>query len=133
MNEFDVGKDLIESAFARFGYPADLLADYDQLECLSSHQGRETFLVRKKSDGSLAVAKCYDREIYSLLAAEAAPAGQLDHPGLPRYLARYDNEKFICIVREYIAGVPLSDYVREQTLTQPQVVAPCLQLCDILI
>ena len=41
----------IESVFADSSYPQDFLAAYDQMECLASHSGRETFLVRRKSDG----------------------------------------------------------------------------------
>lgn len=33
----------IENIFSKAGYPAAFLADYDQLECLASHHGRETF------------------------------------------------------------------------------------------
>ena len=36
----------IETIFSQAGYPEAFLADYDQLECLASHRGRETFLVR---------------------------------------------------------------------------------------
>ena len=56
----------IESVFADSSYPQDFLAAYDQMECLASHNGRETFLVRRKSDGLQAVAKCYDRKSFPL-------------------------------------------------------------------
>ena len=53
----------IESAFDASGYPREFLAAFDQLECLASHAGRETFLVQPKGDGALAVATCYDRTV----------------------------------------------------------------------
>ena len=31
----------MESVFAQSSYPQDFLAAYDQMECLSSHTGRE--------------------------------------------------------------------------------------------
>ena len=49
--------EMIEAAFSRFGYPEDFLNEYDQMECLSGHRGRETFLVQRKKDGRQAVAK----------------------------------------------------------------------------
>ena len=31
----------MESVFAQSHYPGDFLSDYDQMECLASHTGRE--------------------------------------------------------------------------------------------
>ena len=44
----------MESVFAESSYPKDFLAAYDQMECLASHTGRETFLVQRKADGEMA-------------------------------------------------------------------------------
>ena len=132
MSDFNSGMDVIEAAFSQFGYPKEFLADYDQMECLSSHKGRETFLVKKKDGGTLAVAKCYDKSVYSLSSEEADATESLDHPGLPRYLARYSTDQYLCVVREYIEGASLSEVVKEQELTQNQIVDICVKLCDIL-
>ena len=132
MSEFNSGMDVIEAAFSQYGYPQEFLDDYDQMECLSSHKGRETFLVKKKDGGSLAVAKCYDKSIYSLSSEEADATEHLDYPGLPRYLARYSTDQYLCVLREYIEGASLSEIVRERELTQDQIVDICVKLCDIL-
>lgn len=133
MSEFSAGMDVIEAAFSQFGYPRDFLDDYAQLECLSGHRGRETFLVKKKDDGSMAVAKCYNRSVYALDTDDADAAEDLDHPGLPRCLARYKNDNCLCVVRQYIEGASLSEVVAERELTQAQIVDICLKLSDILI
>lgn len=132
MNEFRAGMDMIEAAFSQLGYPREFLADYDQMECLSSHRGRETFLVKRKDDGSLAVAKCYDRSVYALDREGQDATEDLEYPALPRFLARYGNEKCVCVVREYIEGTPLSEYVKDRGLSQKEIVGICLKLCDTL-
>ena len=52
--------DDLQSAFAESSYPADFLAAYDQMECLASHSGRETFL--EIYSGPLAKAAGEDRQ-----------------------------------------------------------------------
>ena len=124
--------ELLDEAFRSFGYPKDFLADYDQMECYSSHKGRETFLVRRKSDGEMAVAKCYDRETFPVVPAGMDVTQTLDDPGLPRYLGRYENERYVCIIREYVPGVSLAEYVRDHAMTQRGIVDLCIRLCEIL-
>ena len=121
----------MESVFAQSHYPADFLSQYDQMECLASHTGRETFLVRRKSDGETAVATCYDRSVFPF-RPEIALLQSLKHPGLPRYFELYQNEQTLCVVREYIQGSPLSAYAREKQLKLDEIVALSTQLCDIL-
>ena len=121
----------METVFAQSGYPADFLADYDQMECLASHPGRETFLVRRKDSGETAVASCYDRTAFPI-RPDIRLLRELSHPGLPRYLEEYRNERMICVVREYIPGETLSVYARERQLTLRQIAAIGEELCDIL-
>ena len=132
MNDRKDGLHLIEAAFSQYGYPPDFLADYDQLECLSGRRGRETFLVRARADGALAVAKCYDRAVLDLDPAAPDPAEGLDHPGLPRFRGKYHSDRYLCVVRDYVEGTALSDHVRENAMTQEEIVAVCCKLCDVL-
>ena len=109
----------METVFAESSYPRDFLAAYDQMECLASHTGRETFLVQRKADGETAVATCYDRTAFPF-HPDIHLLKDLNHPGLPHYFEQYQNEQMLCIVREYIEGEPLDaagerllDYVLE--------------------
>ena len=121
----------MESVFAESGYPEDFLAAYDQMECLASHTGRETFLVQRKADGETAIATCYDRAAFPL-CPDIQLLRDLSHPGLPRYFEQYQNEKMLCIVREYIEGEPLNIYARDRQLSIEDIAAIARQLCDIL-
>ena len=121
----------IESAFDASGYPREFLAAFDQLECLASHAGRETFLVQPKGGGALAVATCYDRTVLPFHPDIGLLQG-LEHPGLPRYLAVYQNDQTLCVVRSYIEGSTLADWAGERQLGLQEIAALGVKLCDIL-
>lgn len=121
----------IESVFAESSYPPDFLAAYDQMECLANHSGRETFLVRRKTDGVQAIAKCYDRKAFPL-KPDTSLLRELKGAGLPEYYEEFSNDRILCVVREYIEGTPLNIYAKEKTLKQPEILSIAGQLCDIL-
>jgi len=131
MNELKHIVDNIQSVLSESGYPRDFLEAYDQMECLASHSGRETFLVRKKENGETAVAKCYDRAAFPF-QPHPELLRDVSHPGLPRFFEQYQNDQILCVVREYIEGEPLSDYVRENPLPTERIVSFGEQLCGIL-
>ena len=132
MNEKEQALKLLDEALDEIGLPASFLAEYDQMECLSVHRGRETFLVRSIADGAPAVAKCYDRAVFSVLPAGLDATEALAYPGLPRYLGRCENERFVCILREYVPGVSLAEHVREHEMSQREIVELCNRLSEIL-
>lgn len=122
----------LECIFSQTGYPEGFLADFDQLECLAFHHGRETFLVKEKSTQQLCVAKCYDTSLFKELDTESI-LSSLQHEGLPHFCSSYRNDSMFILVRSYIEGVPLSDYAKDRELTQAEVVRLCVKLADVLI
>lgn len=132
MDEINVIVEKIQSVFDKTNYPDDFLAKYDQMECLASHDGRETFLVREKNSGELFVAKCYNKSIYSL-STYIELLKSFRHKGLPRYVGQFQNDTTVCIVREYIDGTPLNIAVREKAVSRQEIINICLKLSDILI
>lgn len=133
MNAVDEAVFSMQEAFSTLDYPTDFLASYDQLECLASHRGLETFLVCAKGQPQrLFVAKCYDKAVCPA-AHETGILRSLHHDGLPRLVDAFDNDAMACIVRDYIDGTPLSRYAAEQDLTREQIVALCVKLSEILI
>lgn len=122
----------IENLVQSCGYPADFTETYDQMECMRSHTGRETFLVRNRETDGFAIAKCYDKSIYSL-APETELLKGLENPGIPKLLARYENDRMLCLVREYVEGKPLNEYIKTNELSQKEILSVCIKLADILI
>ena len=121
----------IETSFADSIYPAAFLAAYDQIECLASHNGRETFLVRRKSDGQQAIAKCYERKAFPV-RPDSGMLLSLSGDGLPHFYEEFRNENVLCLIREYIEGTPLDIYAKENDLTREEIITIASRLCDIL-
>jgi serine/threonine protein kinase len=113
-------------------YPADFLKKYDQIELLAESHGTETFLVQQKDNEQFYVAKCYNKDLYAAVH-EGNILKSLSHNGLPAYVDEFQNDNVVCIVREYVVGKPLDQYIIENTLSYNEIADICIQLCDILI
>lgn len=111
----------------RYGF----LQRYEQLECLANGHGTETFLVREKGGSGLYIAKCYDRGVYGEIQ-ESVILKALSHEKLPAFVEEYQDEKTICVVREYMEGTPLNQYLSGRCLPPAEAVSLCAGLCDIL-
>lgn len=132
MNDVKAAVSDIEGAFDSSRYPTGFLEKYDQLECLASSHGTETFLVKQMDSGQLFVAKCYDKTLYSFVH-ESNILSSLHHKGLPAFADEFQNGTTVCIVREYVTGKPLSKYITENNPANKDIIGISLQLCDILI
>lgn len=117
--------------FDHSAFPAGFLEKYDQLECLSSSNGSETFLVRQRESEKPAIAKCYDKTVYQR-TEEGSILRALSHPGLPAFFDEFENGTMICVVREYISGTPLNQYACSRAFSGAEAVDICIRLCEIL-
>ncbi len=131
MNRAEQIAEELKLTFSESPYPAEFLEQYDQLECFSHSRGTETFLVREKCSGDLYVAKCFDKSA-CVEIHESEILLRLRHNGLPAYAASYENARVSVTVREYVAGVPLDLFVRQNRISEQQAIQICVQLCDIL-
>lgn len=111
-------------------FPEAFLAEYTLIECLSNRNGIQTFLVQNSNERQL-IAKCYDKAEWSIQGASEVLNG-LEHDGLPMQIAEFENDTMTIRVREYIEGVPLSQYAADNSLSRQLIVRICIQLCDIL-
>lgn len=132
MNDIKTAVTDILNNFDDSEYPSGFMKKYVQMECLACSHGIETFLVKQKNDGKLYVAKCYDKNIYPFVH-ESDILKSLQHNGLPVLADEFQNDTMVCIIREYIYGKPLDQYITESNLTKKDTVDICIQLCDILI
>lgn len=131
MNRVEKGIAELTRSFDETLYPEEFLKQFDQLECLAQGHGTETFLVSEKSDASLYVAKCYDKSAYKDIN-ESEILLKLHYNGLPTFKAAFENNRVLLTVRTYIEGVPLDHFVKKRALSETQIIALCVQLCDIL-
>lgn len=113
-------------------YPPDFLAAYEPLECLSFKRESETLYVKSRLSGEFAVTKCYTEKTLLSRDTEGRILRALHHAGLPRFIEEYESDGMLCVVREYVKGVTLSELLEEEPLTEQEAMPVLLQLCDIL-
>ncbi len=111
-------------------YPIDFLQNYETLECLANNQMGETLLVKEKQTGNFCVAKCYSDKSLLSHSTESDLLKIFDNDRLPAFIAEYQNEGMLCVVREYIKGISLDKYVARHKLSQDQIISIVVKLCD---
>lgn len=113
-------------------YPVAFFADYEALFCLSDNENAETLLVSDRKTQVQYLAKCYLGENRPSGVSEAALLKKLNYPGIPKFVSEYENETMLCVVRDYIVGLPLNDFVEQTPPSPEQSVDIASQICDIL-
>ncbi len=115
-------------------YPKDFLRRYEVIQCLGQSETSETLLIKEKQTDDLCVAKCcHESSSFVSTTGERELTKDLNHSGLAQYIRSYIgiNGELI-IVREYVPGKPLDEWVGGKCLSRKQIIDICLQLCDIL-
>lgn len=114
-------------------FPEEFLQRYELMECFSHNELGETLLVKDNLTGEYGVAKCYADKTLLSHSTESELLKKLHYKGIPAYIAEYQNEKMLCVVRLFIEGISLDQLVQERSLTKAQIIDITVQLCDILI
>ncbi|NLV57520.1 MAG: protein kinase [Clostridiales bacterium] len=128
----DAFRETLQAACGDQQYPEDFLAKFEPFECFSHNETCETLLVKQRETGLFYVAKCYVKTDAPFRTLEAVILQSLDHRGLPRFVGEFENENYLCVVREYVEGMPLDRFVARCKPTQEKAVEWALSLCDIL-
>lgn len=110
--------------------PQEFVSSYDILECLSSTNGCDTLLVRQKATGQKLVAKCYSRESVLFDQTESVPLKNMESEAVPHFMGEYRNEKYRCILREYVIGVSLREFVKTNRLTEEMIIDIAIKLAN---
>lgn len=113
-------------------YPEELTRNYDILECLQCGEGAETLLALSRANGRRVVIKCYDKEHPLFRLEETALLARLEHPSIPAFIEERENESSRFVIREYIEGQTLEEYVHSHTFTERAVIDVGIRLCDVL-
>lgn len=112
-----VTADMLFSACIEEKLPAEMLAAFDVTECLSSKPDCETLLLKNKQTGQKAVAKCYDRTD----GMRQQEILCLKNKACPAFIGSYENDGYFCVLREYVEGVPLSRYMRQNYMAEDRI------------
>jgi hypothetical protein len=128
----DVLAESLRSSCDAHRYPEEFLLAYEPFECFSHNEDCETLLVKHRVTGLFYVAKCCTKNASAARASEGEILKTLRHPGLPRFVEEYENEDCLCMVREYIEGIPLDRYAAQHKLSREKAIELAVSLCGIL-
>ena len=112
--------------------PDGLLRSYYIIECMSVAESCETLLLQQKTDGKKFVAKCYIKNGANYESSGEKLISQIDSNAIPHYGKEFENEKYWCILREYIEGVTLAEYAKMNILTREAITGIAMELVCIM-
>lgn len=101
--------------------PSELLEQYYILECLNSSDGCYTLLVSHRRTAEKYIAKCYSRLSPLFDTTEPAIMTVIESDVIPRFAGEYHSEEYRCVLREYVEGVSLYEYVKARQLTEEEI------------
>ena len=91
--------------------PAEISAAYDVCSVLSEGNGKMTYLVCARENGARAILKAADATCKENLEEEYAFLNMLEGGGFPRAIAYQQDGERRYLLREYVEGVTLDEYV----------------------
>jgi len=118
----------IESVF-----PEELLERYEAASCLAYGKDSEIYLLTRRKDGAKAILRASKAGAGEDALAEYQILKELNHPGVPKAMDVYERGGKGYLVREYIEGQTLKQYVKEVgPLGEATLIGIAAGLCDIL-
>lgn len=110
--------------------PHGLTEEYAVMECLNCTEGCDTLLARHKTTGKKVVVKCYTKDSPLYGMADSVPLKDIGNEAIPRFIGECSNGAYRCVMREYIEGTPLDEFVRAQYMTQDVVTELAIKLAS---
>ncbi|MBR1627725.1 MAG: protein kinase [Lachnospiraceae bacterium] len=115
---------------------------YEKLETIYETQAVSVYLVRHRSLSENRILKCIKKN-GTLLSDTSRFAGGpgreadimkgLRHPGIPVLYDYEEDEESICLIEEYVQGMPLSDYLDwRDSISIEQICSFLMQICEIV-
>lgn len=108
--------------------PQKFKETYYIIECLSCSEGCDTLLVKQKTSGKKLVAKCYTQGNLLFARKEVAAFRKFKSKAVPNYVGEYRNETSRCVLREYVDGISLDKFVKNNRMTEERIVEIAIEL-----
>lgn len=122
---------LNEEATAR--WPAPLTEAFEPLSCIASDEKGAIFIVTRKADGIKGILRVSKGEGAEDARAEHGILSRLCDGRIPKALALYEQEGVSYLVREYMEGQTLKEYVGAHgAVSEKELIDIALDICGIL-
>ncbi len=125
----------IETFLANYNdsrYPVHFLEQFEMMECLANNEFGETFLIKDRRSGENCIAKCYFKHQADFHPCESELLRKLNHKGLPQFINDFDDAEVFVMVRSYVPGVPLTEFVSCFQPNKELILSIGTQICEIL-
>jgi serine/threonine protein kinase len=113
-------------------FPAEISERFHVTELLAQTAFGETLRLTEKSSNADYVLKRVKKPLTPGTRSEAHILGNLSHAGLPRYESELESSGERFILRRYVPGIPLDDYMQDNPARASLAVSILIQLCGIL-
>lgn len=131
LNEFK--KEYSSSGALDISLPESITQSYVLEACLKDGKERSTYLLRDRFTGQKAVLKLSQGGVENLMD-EYVILASLDNAALPRALHYFELDGKSYLIRQYLEGETLDEYVQKRNgLDEREVIDISKQLCDVLI
>ena len=116
--------DYLESYDANFEQtlPVSLTQQYTIMECLSHTEDCDTILVVDKDTGRKAVAKCYPKNSILYDSQDITSLIHVKNDSIPEFISEFLNDNYHVILREYVEGDSLNEYINTHTIDEKTLV-----------
>ncbi len=108
--------------------PSELMNRYCILECLNSSDGCYTLLVSDRYTEEKYIAKCYSKLSPLFDTTEPEIMAGIKSDAIPHFEGEYRNEEYRCVLRAYVEGVSLYEYVKSRRLTEEEILDIAIKL-----
>lgn len=113
--------------------PEPILRGYEICSCLKESDHRATYLVRSKANRERYILKCGDQTALHDLQTEYQYLSLFSHSSFPHAVSFSQHGALCYLIREYIEGVTLAEYVEETgPFSEANAISAAFSLCDAL-
>lgn len=112
-------------------FPEELAQRYELLECVKSREGCEAFFGVARADGRKLVIKRY-AITHPNFGGGVESYRTLAHPNIPAFVEEWKDDRRYFIIREYVEGQTLEEYVDSHACTESDILDVGIRLCQIL-
>ena len=96
--------------------PKEFLDKYIILECFNSTDKSDALLAEDKSGHKRVVAKCFSNKNALYENIEDRVLKDTDNSSIPKFIEEFKNDNYYIVLREYVEGISLDEYMRAHKL-----------------
>lgn len=97
-------------------FPKEFLEKYTIVECFNNTEKSYALLAEDKKNQKKVVAKCFSNNNILYENNENNILKDTESTQIPRFIEEFKNDNYYIVIREYVEGISLDEYLRAQRL-----------------